>query len=635
MGYCKEHNDLTVTDDGTIRHDRKDWSCYRKSNTCVLAYVFLMALCIGSAIFTCSFVAIKSIIENENNQAEAEDAAQNAQVANVVPRFPVMQLHNGSYNGTHFHGVNNTLTAISTAIATQCPEETEVFISETSAEATTTLKKTLTQTRTIQESGTTVSSALAVPVTQSGASTTSQSANIITEVLTTSLTKTATQTVSSTVTESISETATQVQSSSVASSILVTKTSTATRKVTRTVEDAVVTVTYTPTTVVLSTTTVSHESLSKTEAAQCSPQDHTVYITVTKTPEPSSDIPSSSGVVSKTSTPLVSPSQTTGTVVVTYTVTVDTSKPTSKVPTVSSISSFKKETFVVTKVATRTVFETVVDGTTVTLSTATSDVLGQPGTPVWTSPAPTESSSGRDVIITKTVTDLVTETLVASSSETSISASSSVHKTTKSIFTTVLLTDRATKTVTVGGMATVTVFPKTSTSTSTTTTSAEVEVITEVDISTVTVTVDGQAQTSVVSVPKNTTATLTQTNLVTKTATSTITGESHVNNVTSIQEFATVNTTIYVTGTPMVHPQTTEQPLYPSHNMTTYMGATGTTHRPVSTTHQPPVATSTMPVPASSGEKHAEPLVFGAVDRNSMSCQTCLVLFILGLLVLF
>ncbi|KAF6843279.1 hypothetical protein CMUS01_02252 [Colletotrichum musicola] len=634
MGYCEEHDDLTVTDDGTIRRDRKDWSIYRKSNSCVLAYVVLMALCIGSAIFACSFVAIKSITENENNQAETEGAAQNAQVANVVPRFPVMQLHNGTYNGTHFHGVNNTLTAISTAIATQCPEETEVFISPTSAEATTTLRKTLTQTRTIQKSGTTVSSALAVPVTQSGAFTTSQSINLITEVLTTSLTKTATQTVSSTATESISETATPFQSSSVTSSILVTKTSTATRKVTRTVEDAVVTVTYTPTTVVLSTTTVSHESLSKTEA-QCSPQDHTVYITVTKTPGHSSDIPSSSGVVSKTSTPLISPSQTTGTVVVTYTVTVDTLKPTSKVPTVSSVSSFKKETFVVTKVATRTVFETVVDGTTVTLSTATSDVLGQPGSPVWTSPAPTETSSGRDIIITKTVTDLVTETLVASSSETSISASSSVHKTTKSIFTTVLLTDRATKTVTVGGIATVTVFPKTSTSTSTTTNSAEVEVITEVDISTVTVTVDGQAQTSVVSVPKNTTATLTQTNLVTKTATSTITGESHINNVTSIQEFATVNTTIYVTGTPMVHPQTTEQPLYPSHNMTTYLGATGTTHRPVSTTNQPPVATSTMPVQVSSGEKHAEPLVFGAVDRNSMSCQTCLVLFILGLLVLF
>ncbi|KAF6817172.1 hypothetical protein CSOJ01_02592 [Colletotrichum sojae] len=634
MGYCEDHDDLTVTDDGTIRRDRKNWSSYRKSNACVLAYVTLMGLCIGSAVFACSFVAIKSIIENENNQAEAEGAAQNAQVANVVPRFPVMHLHNGSYNGTHFHGVNNTLTAISTAVATQCPEETEVFISETSAEATTTLKKTLTQTRTIQESGTTVSSALAVPLTQSGASTTSQSANIITEVLTTSLTKTATQTVSSTATESISETATQVQSSSVASSILVTKTSTATRKVTRTIEDAVVTVTYTPTTVVLSTTTVSHESLSKTET-QCSPQDHTVYITITKTPEPSSDIPSSSGVVSQTSTPLVSPSQTTGTVVVTYTATVDTLKPTSKIPTLSSVSSFKKETFVVTKVATRTVFETVVDGITVTLSTATSDVLGQPGTPVWTSPAPTETSSGRDVIITKMLTDLVTETLVASSSETSISASSSVHKTTKSIFTTVLLTDRATKTVTVGGIATVTVFPKTSTSTSTTTTSAEVEVITEVDISTVTVTVDGRAQTSIVSVPMNTTATLTQTNLVTKTATSTITGESHVNNVTSIQEFATVNTTIYVTGTPMVHPQTTEQPLYPSHNMTTYLGATGTTHQPASTTHQPPAATSTMPVPVSSGEKHAEPLVFGAVDRNSMSCQTCLVLFVLGLLVLF
>lgn len=121
--------------------------------------------------FLTSFTAIKKYIEAENNKG-SEDA-QGAQAANIVPRFPVMQLHNGSYNGTHFNG---TLTAISTAIPTECAEETEIFTTKTSAEATTTMKKTLTQTRTIQESGklTTVSSALAVPETQSGTSTTSQ-----------------------------------------------------------------------------------------------------------------------------------------------------------------------------------------------------------------------------------------------------------------------------------------------------------------------------------------------------------------------------------------------------------------------------------------------------------------------------
>lgn len=56
MGYCEEHDDLTVTEDGTIRRDRKDWSTYRKSNAFVLAYLSLMALAIAAAIFGCSFV---------------------------------------------------------------------------------------------------------------------------------------------------------------------------------------------------------------------------------------------------------------------------------------------------------------------------------------------------------------------------------------------------------------------------------------------------------------------------------------------------------------------------------------------------------------------------------------------------
>lgn len=118
---------------------------------------------------------VKADIDSKNHTNQAS-------VANIVPRFPAMQFHAGSFNGTHF-SANGTLTGVSTGISTStiasahCPDETYTQpTNETYAEPTTTIKKTRTETRTLQRStkGTTVSSALAVPGTQSVNSSTSQ-----------------------------------------------------------------------------------------------------------------------------------------------------------------------------------------------------------------------------------------------------------------------------------------------------------------------------------------------------------------------------------------------------------------------------------------------------------------------------
>ncbi|KAH9243736.1 hypothetical protein CCHR01_02348 [Colletotrichum chrysophilum] len=130
-----------------------------------------MGLCVLSAVIGISYVAIRNEIQSKN-------AADQAQAAAIVPRFPVMNFHAGSYNGTHY-SLNHTLTAVSTGIsidvltstAVHCPEETETTTQPanlTSVESTTTIKKTRTQTRTHEQSqGTTVSPALGVTGTQS------------------------------------------------------------------------------------------------------------------------------------------------------------------------------------------------------------------------------------------------------------------------------------------------------------------------------------------------------------------------------------------------------------------------------------------------------------------------------------
>lgn len=58
MGYCEEHDDLTVTEDGTIRRDKKDWSTYRKSNAFFLTYITLLGMAIFAAVFGCSYIGM-------------------------------------------------------------------------------------------------------------------------------------------------------------------------------------------------------------------------------------------------------------------------------------------------------------------------------------------------------------------------------------------------------------------------------------------------------------------------------------------------------------------------------------------------------------------------------------------------
>ncbi|KAL0930884.1 uncharacterized protein CTRU02_213619 [Colletotrichum truncatum] len=668
-GYYAEHDHLAVTD-GAIQRKTEHWTAYRKSDACFLTYVILVC-----ATLFAGGVAIAAVLIRDH-MAPVDNATQ-AAVANIVPRFPAMQFTTGSFNGTQY-SANHTQNAVSTGISTgihistadpaHCTDETETqtsthITSETSMEQITTIKKTLTQTRTLQESvkGTTVSSALAVTGTQSGTTVASQSVDTITEFITSYVTETAIETASVTPTESSGESTSQVQTPSMeTTSVFLTKTRTAVKKVTSTVREVVVITTYTPTSIVLSTVTVTPSEFvsTQTHEAQCSPDDHTVYVTVTKAAELGSSSLESSTVMAKTkivspssppsSSPFSSspaPSHSTETVLATYTVTVDSLKPISKAPVHSSPSGVSslittvisgvEKTLAVTEMATQTVFETVIDGTTVLVSTAVSSVLGTPGTPVWISPSP--STLHGTATVTKTVTDMVTESLSASaadvleaSSTTVIASSSSALESTQSVFTTVYLANYETRTLTVDGIATITLYIDEPTSSALNSTNmptkTDVDVITEVDINTITVTVDGEVETSVASVPKSTNATLTQMRVVTETGTSTITNTTRIANNTIVQPSGvTVNTTIYITGTPMMHPTTAvQQPPYPTGNSTVLFSSTGTGH---------PV--STMPVVVSNAEKRAEPFGFSAVDRNSMTCQTCLVMFVLGLFVLF
>ncbi|KAK1595363.1 uncharacterized protein LY79DRAFT_111560 [Colletotrichum navitas] len=377
-------------------------------------------------------------------------------------------------------------------------------------------------------------------------------------------------------------------------SVVLTKTLTETHVVTSAVQEVTSTVTYTPTTIILSTVTVDFQpSFTPSLEAQCSPevQDHTVYVTVTEAAIVSSS--SSARVSSKVSkTPSSAPdSETTDTILVTYTVTVDSLTPISKIPIVSSsfdipkhstkTYSRSKATQVVTEVATQTVYVTVADGTTLNFSTAVSSALGHVGTPALTSTETSQASTATDVVvITKTVVDQVYETITASP------ASS-------------------------GGV--------------------ETHIMTDTQTSVVTITASDHVQTSLVTVHKNLTVTVTQSNARDSTASIS----------TDVFRLPTVNTTIYITGTPMLHPRPTTDafPPYPFTNGTVFRptappalsfgsSASGSDSRP---------SASTTVVVVSNAEKRAEPVMFGfdAATGGCKSCTTCLVIFVLGLLVMF
>ncbi|KAK1537014.1 uncharacterized protein CCOS01_02334 [Colletotrichum costaricense] len=481
-------------------------------------------------------------------------------------------------------------------------------------------------------------------------------------------------------------------------SVFLTKTLTQTRKTTIqggplvSTEEFSSTTTVTPTTIIKSTIYVTAAPLSSTTQAQCSHEveDHTVYVTVTETFTPGA-ASSSSSVQYKTSeassakmsssTASVSPSTATDTILVTYTVTIDSLYPPTTSPIMSSSSSSEmtsstlgpasKSTIVVTQVATQTVIVSIGHGTTV------SSQLGHAGTPLFTSLASSgsaQASTATDaVVLTKTITSNVFKTISASSSsshsadiqthtQTSIvtvtaspssalSSESSSSQSVESILTTIYLTDRATQTVTIGGMATVTIHPEQSSSTSSfsgppNSTRTETKTITASAsrvVRTYTTTVSGQVFTSLITVWKNVTATATAT-LSSSGSTSSLTSISHeVQNTTvtatatSVVEVpVTLNTTITITGTPMMHP-TAPSTLPPFVNGTAMTSSTRhvptTYHYPTlssSTATEQPKSTSTVVVVSGVANKHAEGIMGGC-----KGCTTWLAIFVLGLMVLF
>ncbi|TQN74401.1 hypothetical protein CSHISOI_01069 [Colletotrichum shisoi] len=656
-GYYREDDDVSVHE-GAIERN-KDWSTYRKTDAFIL-------FCAAGVLFTILGGGI-AIAAHFASGGSATGSAGQASDAHIVARFPVMPLNTANPTGIHFT-TNHTHSNISfTSTSILCADDAEPTETatatksknQTATDGTTTIKITRTQTVHKTAEGTTVSSAKPINATLSGSSAHSKSVTVVTQFLTTSVTETAFLT--ATVTESIvseskatmssgkasssastSKATSQVETSSAdVASVVLTKTLTRTRMATSTVQGVVSTVTHTPTTVIRSTVTVTQQPLvTSSHEAQCSrdAQDHTVYITVTKSDNSSSKAVKTSKTTSST---VATPKVTDATVIVTYTVTVDSLTPISKISKVSSssvvskhstkgVSSSSKTTRIVTQVATQTVYVTVADGTTIAFSTAVSSALGHVGTPVLTSIPSTESaqaSTATDVVvITTTVTDQVFQTVTALPSTTPESSLSS-----KSIFTTVVLTDRATKTVTVGGgMATVTVAPEKPTASSTvvghnsTMTSTKV-IITQV-VRTKTVTISGHVETSLVTVLKNLTSTITLTRVHNATVTSIVTDTARL---------PRMNTTIHITGTPMMH----SRPTFPPYALTN-----GTAMRPSPTNFHPsgnlsvshPLPTSSAPV-ISNAEKRAEPIIFGidAATGGCKSCTTCLVIFVLGLLVLF
>ncbi|WQF75672.1 hypothetical protein CDEST_00686 [Colletotrichum destructivum] len=681
-GYYREDDDVSVHE-GAIERN-KDWSTYRKTDAFIL-------FCAAGVLFTILGGGI-AIAAHFASGGSATGSAGQASDAHIIARFPVMQLNAANPTGIHFTA-NHTHSNISfTGTSILCADDAEPTETETANESKnqtatdgiTTIKMTRTQTVHKTAEGTTVSSAKPINATLSGSSAHSESVTVVTQFLTTSVTETAFLT--ATATESIvskskatmssgkalssastSEATSQVETSSAdVASVVLTKTLTRTRMATSTVQEVVSTVTHTPTTVIHSTVTITQQPLAtSSHEAQCShdAQDHTVYITVTKSDNSSSKVVKTSKTTSST---VATPKVTDATVIVTYTVTVDSLTPISKISKVSSssvvskhstkeVSSSSKTTRIVTQVAPQTVYVTVADGTTIAFSTAVSSALGHVGTPVLTSIPSTESaqaSTATDVvIIITTVTNQVFQTVSASSTfpvdvetrvetdtQTSLVTVTALPSTTpesslssKSIFTTVVLTDRATKTVTVGGgMATVTVAPEKPTASSSvfrhnsTMTSTKV-IITQV-VRTKTVTISGHVETSLVTVLKNLTSTITLTRVHNATVTSIVTDTARL---------PRMNTTIHITGTPMMHPRSTFPP---------YALTNGTAMRPSTTYFHPsgnlsvshPLPTSSAIV-TSNAEKRAEPVIFGidAATGGCKSCTTCLVIFVLGLLVLF
>ncbi|KAK1640138.1 hypothetical protein BDP81DRAFT_390882 [Colletotrichum phormii] len=479
-------------------------------------------------------------------------------------------------------------------------------------------------------------------------------------------------------------------------SVFLTKTLTQTRKTT--IHGAPListgefssTTTVTPTTVVKSTIYVTAGPLSSTTQAQCSHEveDHTVYVTVTETFTPGA-ASSSSSVQSKTSkasskmsSSSVSPSTATDTVLVTYTVTIDSLYPPTTSPVLSSSTSSEKtsstlvpaskSTIIVTQVATQTVIVSIGHGTTV------SSQLGHAGTPIFTSLSSSgsaQASTATDVVVlTNTITSNVFKTISASSSshsadvqtdtQTSIvtvtaspssaSRSKSSSQSTEYILTTIYLTDRATETVTTGGMSTVTVRPEQSSASSSSfsgpsnSTRTETKVITASAsrvVRTYTTTVSGQVFTSLITVWKNVTATATATLSGSASSSLASSSTSHLGSgknttvtatATSVVEVpVTLNTTITITGTPMMHP-TAPSTLPPSVDGTAMSSSTShvptTYHYPTlssATVTAQPKSTSTVVVVSGAADKHAEGIMGGC-----KGCTTWLTIFVLGLMVL-
>ncbi|GKT87847.1 hypothetical protein Ct61P_05697 [Colletotrichum tofieldiae] len=637
-GYYREDDDLSVNDGAVQRN--KDWSTYRKTDTFIaICAAIVLASIIGGGIAIgvhCEYspfgyLTLLSFTDTGKvaTGGSATGDVGHGSAAHIVPRFPVMQFNAAHSNGTHY-GINSTLSGCS-----DNAQETEAATSltnQTTADATTTIKMTRTQTFHKSAKGTTVSSAKAVNATLSDSSSSSESVPVVTQVITTSVTETAYLTATATESHGVSgpefslssskastsafiseATTSQVETSSVdVVSVVLTKTLVETRVVTSTAQEVVSTITYTPTTIIRSTVTVTPQPfVTPSQEAQCSREvrDHTVYVTITETAVPGSSVSTSiSSKAPKTSTSAPAP-EAADTIVVTYTVTVDSLTPISKVPVVSSpsdvsknstkVSSHSNATRVVTEVATQIVYITVADGTTVAFSTAVSSVLGHASTP-----APSTETAQAP-----TATGVVVITALPGTP-------SGWPRPSKSILTTLVLTDRATKTVTIGGMATVTVRPEASTSPASghNSTRTDTKVITEIDIRTLTVTVSGHVQTSLVTVHKNLTATVTQTR-----ANNTAAGIS-----TDVFRLPPANTTVYISGTPMMHPRPTTATFPPTPSPTA----------PASGSRPP---TSSTVVVVSNAEKRAEPVMFGldAATGGCKSCTTCLVIFVLGLLVLF
>ncbi|GJC95609.1 hypothetical protein ColKHC_04435 [Colletotrichum higginsianum] len=682
-GYYREDDDVSVHE-GAIERN-KDWSTYRKTDAFIL-------FCAAGVLFTILGGGI-AIAAHFASGGSATGSAGQASDAHIVARFPVMQLNAANPTGIHFTA-NHTHSIISfTGTSILCADDSEPTETETATESKnqtatdgiTTIEMTRTQTVHKTAEGTTVSSAKPINATLSGSSAHSEFVTVVTQFLTTSVTETAflTATAIATATESIvseskatmssgkasssastSEATSQVETSSAdVASVVLTKTLTRTRMATSTIQEVVSTVTHTPTTVIHSTVTVTQQPLvTSSQEAQCShdAQDHTVYITVTKSDNSSSKAVKTS---KPTSSAVATPKVTDATVIVTYTVTIDSLTPISKISKVSSssivakhstkeVSSSSKTTRIVTQVATQTVYVTVADGTTIAFSTAVSSALGHVGTPVLTSIPSTESaqaSTATDVVvITTTVTDQVFQTVSASSTspvdvetrvetdtQTSLVTVTALPSTTpesslssKSIFTTVVLTGRATKTVTVGGgMATVTVTPKKPTASSSVvghnSTMLSTKVIITQVVRTKTVTVSGHVETSLVTVLKNLTSTITLT---------------RVHNATHRDGHCPPAPDEHY------HPHHRHAHDAPASHLPPYALTNGTAMRPSTTYFHPsgnlsvshPLPTSSAAV-TSNAEKRAEPVIFGidAATGGCKSCTTCLVIFVLGLLVLF